>query len=79
MFINTDPATADTEGIATGKVAAETGHTTYCAWHAVMAVSENWDTSQIEDPTAVWCQGDPTVGDLVEPARDLISGYCHCD
>ncbi len=60
------------------KLAAEkSGHSVYCSWHNVMAYLENWTTSQIEDPTAEWCKGEPTVDLLVEWA--VSSDTCRCD
>lgn len=56
-----------------------TNHDLRCCWHVTMAILENWDTSQIEDPTAEWCKGEPTVDYLVDTGRDLIGGICYCD
>lgn len=72
--------TAGVEDIAAARLhRSHSDHTLNCCWHAVMAIAENWVTSQVEDPTAEWCKGDPTPAVLVEAASDLIGDYCHCD
>jgi hypothetical protein len=78
ISLMTDPT--DFIASATDAVFARCGgdHTRHCAWHNVMALVENWDESQAEDPTAEWCQGEPTHDYLTENALDMIDGYCQC-
>lgn len=71
--------TAPIQDRAAFEVARLTGHTLYCAGHCVACYDENWADSRDEDPTAEWCKGEPTLADLIEGGRDLVSGLCYCE
>jgi hypothetical protein len=58
---------------------ANPDHTRNCCWHQVMSVSENWAVSQVEDPTAEWCKGEPTVDYLIEQGACMLDACCLCD
>ena len=75
--------TADDRGsidIATDEAFAQLdgAHTRNCCWHLVMSYAENWTASQVEDPTAEWCKGEPTVDLMVNFALDSCDGMCNC-
>lgn len=56
---------------------ANPDHTLNCCWHAVMAIAENWAESQVEDPTADWCKGEPTPAYLAEEGVHMLD-MCNC-
>jgi hypothetical protein len=54
-------------------------HNLYCCWSIAMSFLENYTTSQIEDPTADWCKGEPTPELIFAQASDAMSGMCRCE
>lgn len=64
--------------IAAHHVARTTDHNLYCGWHNAMSYLENWTDSQIEDPTAEWCKGEPTRAIVIQGTEDLLSDLCRC-
>lgn len=53
-------------------------HSIACITSVVDSYLQNWYDSQIEDPTAEWCKGEPTDRAAMN-AADMISGLCRCD
>lgn len=57
---------------------ANPDHSHNCAWHAVMAVAENWDYSRDVEHNPSFA-GDVTMHTLLENAPDLLDTNCQCD
>ncbi len=67
-----------TDEKAANLIARRSSHSVHCGWHGAMSIAENWDTSRYEDPTAEWCQGEPTVEYLAAEGLTMSDAQCEC-